>query len=89
MSRFDEWSKFIGDIARPLSIMAVSFAGAAACVIASMRIENGNDGALLIGAVFVGIGALYGAKSMEVWKTHRADADVKIAGKQNEQSSGE
>lgn len=75
----DRLSKFIGDIARPVAIIVSSVAASVASVIASLRIENGNDGAMLIGAVFVGVGALYGFRSAENWKAARADADVKIA----------
>lgn len=78
MSSLDRIAKFIGEIARPLSIFFVSSSGAVASIITSLRVENGNDGALLIAAIFVGVGALYGVKSVEVWKTHRADAEVKI-----------
>lgn len=71
-------AEFIGDIARPVSIMVTSLAGAIASVITALRVENGNDGALLIGAIFVGVSALYGFKAVEVWKNHKADSDVKI-----------
>lgn len=78
MINLDRIAKFIGDVSRPLSIFFVSSSGAVASVITSLRVDNGNDGALLIAAIFVGVGALYGVKSVEVWKTHRADAEVKI-----------
>lgn len=76
MSRFAE---FIGEIARPFAIIATSFAAAWASVVASYRIENGNDGAILLGAVFAGVGALYIGKAWEIAKASKHDAEVKIA----------
>lgn len=85
MSKWQRLAWFIGEVSRPLSIFFVSVSGAVASVITATRVENGNDGALLIAAIFVGVGALYGVKSVEVWKTHRADAEVKIEEAKNGQ----
>lgn len=75
----DRISKFVGDIARPLAIIVSSVAASVASVIASLRIENGNDGAILLAAIFGGVGALYGFRAVENWKASKNEADVKIA----------
>lgn len=75
----DRISKFIGDVARPVAIIASSIAASVASVIASLRIENGNDGAILLAAIFGGVGALYGFKAVENWKASKNEADVKIS----------
>ena len=43
------------------------------------RVENGNDGAILMGAIFAGVGALYIGKAWEVAKTGKQSAAVEIA----------
>ena len=78
-SKLDRLKSFIGDLARPFAIISTSFAASWASIVAAYRIENGNDGAILLGAVFAGVGALYIGKSWEVAKTAKADADVKVA----------
>lgn len=70
---------FIGQIARPFAIIATSFAASWASIVASYRVENGNDGAILLGAVFAGVGALYIGKAWEIAKASKHDAEVKIA----------
>lgn len=75
----DRISKFIGDVARPVAIIVSSVAASAASVIASLRIENGNDGAILLAAIFGGVGAMYGLKAVENWRASKNEADVKIA----------
>lgn len=62
-------SQFIGDVARPVSIIVASVSGSVATVITSLRVEDGTDGALLLGAAWAGVAALYGFKAVEVWKT--------------------
>lgn len=70
---------FIGAVARPFAIIAASFAGSWASIVAAYRIENGNDGAILLGAIFAGIGTLYLGKAWELTKASKHDAEVKIA----------
>lgn len=79
MITLDRWAWFIGEISRPLSICVGSFAASVASVIVSLRVENGNDGALVIAACFAGVSALYGFKAVEVARVARSDADVRIA----------
>ena len=60
---------FIGDIARPFAIYVTSGSAAIATVMVAFRTDNGTDAALLIGAVYAGVGALYGFKAWENTKT--------------------
>lgn len=69
----------VGDLARPLAIIASSFAAAWATVVIAYRVDNGNDGAIFIGAVFAGVGALYIGKAWEIAKTGKQSAEVEIA----------
>lgn len=73
------WQAFIGEIARPLAVLATSTAAAFATVEIAGRVRDGNDGALFIGAVFTGLAVIYGAKSVEVFKKHQASAEVEKA----------
>lgn len=70
---------FIGDLARPFAIYVTSGAAAIATVMVAARTENGTDAAILLGAVFAGVGALYTAKAWEVAKTGKQAAEVEIA----------
>lgn len=54
--------------------MSSSFAASIASVIVALRVENGNDGAILMAAIFAGVGALYGFKAVEVWRGKEAEA---------------
>lgn len=78
-TRFDKLKSFVGDLARPFAIISTSFAASWASIVAAYRIENGNDGAILLGAIFAGVGALYIGKSWELAKAAKADAEVKVA----------
>lgn len=79
MTRSERLAWFIGETSRPLSIMFSSLAASIASVIVSTKVENGNDGAILIAAVFAGVAALYGFKAAEVWKGKQSDTEVKVA----------
>jgi hypothetical protein len=70
---------FIGDLARPFAIISTAFAASWATIVISYRVENGNDGAILAGAYFLGVGTLYGAKAVEAINTARARRDVDVA----------
>lgn len=75
---------FIGDLARPFAIYVTSGAAAVATIMVANRTENGTDAAILLGAVFAGVGAIYTAKSWEVAKTGKQAAEVEIAKAQGE-----
>lgn len=70
---------FVGDLARPFAIYVTSASAAIAGVIVSLRTENGTDAAILMGAIFAGVGTLYVGKSWEVAKTNGQQAQVEIA----------
>lgn len=65
---------FIGDLARPWAIITTSTATAIAVVIGATKIATAEGGALYIGAVFAGLGLIYGAKSLENIRTAQAAA---------------
>lgn len=75
----ERWAAFIGNVSRPLSILTASVSAGVASVIMASRVTDGNDGYLLAGAIWLGAGALYGAKAVEVWKTNQAAASVEKA----------
>ncbi len=68
-SKADVVKSFIGDLARPFAIYVTSGAASIATVMVAFRTENGTDAALLIGAVYAGLGALYAARAWENTKT--------------------
>lgn len=78
-SRSDTLKTFIADLARPFAIIATSFAASWGIVVVAYRVEDGNDGALFIAAALAGVGAIYIGKSVEVFKSNRAAADVEVA----------
>lgn len=72
-------SEFIGNVARPFAIIWTSLCGGIAMVITSWRVDNGNDGGVLVGAIALIVTGIYTAKAVESWKANKADAEVKIA----------
>lgn len=79
VGRLERAKAFIGDLARPFAIIVTSGAAGWASVVVAYRVENGNDGAILMGAIFAGVGALYIGKAWEVAKTGKQSAEVEIA----------
>lgn len=75
----DQFKTFVSDTARPFAIIASSSGAAIATVIIAMRVTSFGEGALFIGAVFTGVGALYAAKSWEVSQEGKHSASVEIA----------
>ncbi len=78
-SRLDQIKVFIGDLARPVAIIVTSVGAAWASIVAAYRVENGNDGAMLLGAIFLGLGSLYVGKSWENAKAGKHSAEIEIA----------
>lgn len=72
-------SEFIGNVARPFAIIWTALCGGVAMIVTSLRVENGNDGGVLIGAIGLIVTGIYGFRSVENWKTARSTAEVKIA----------
>lgn len=79
MTRSERLAWFIGETARPLAIVVTSIAASIATVLVAMRTEDGNDAAILMGAIFAGVGVLYGAKAWEAVKTKQSDTTVEVA----------
>lgn len=69
----------VADLARPFAIISTSFAASWASVVVAYRVGDGNDGALFIGAVYAGVGALYIGKAWEIAKTSGQAAEVEKA----------
>ena len=78
-SAVDQVKSFIGDLARPFAIYATSGAAAVASVKIAWAITDANGGAIYIGAVFVGLGALYGAKPWENSSQAKQTATIEVA----------
>lgn len=78
-SRLDAVKSFVGDLARPFAIIVTSASAATATVVVSFKVDGFDGAAIFIGAVFAGVGALYGAKAWENTRTGRQAADVEIA----------
>ena len=78
-SKADVIKSFVGDLARPFAIYVTSASAAIATVMVAFRTQDGTDAAILMGAVFAGVGALYGAKAWEITKTGKQAAEVEIA----------
>lgn len=78
-SKADQVKSFLGDLARPFAIYVTSGAAAAATIRIAWNIDTGEAGAIFIGAVFAGVGALYGVRSWEKVKTEGHTAVVEKA----------
>lgn len=77
--RLDQIKGFIGDLARPFAIIVTSGAAAAATILIALRVTSYAEGAIFIGAVYGGLGALYAAKSWELNTQAKQAAGVEIA----------
>ncbi|WP_269715710.1 hypothetical protein [Caulobacter sp. NIBR2454] len=69
----------VGDLARPLAIISTSFAASWATVVVADKVTDGNDGAIFMGAVFAGVGALYIGKAFELTRIAGHKAEVQKA----------
>ena len=78
-TRVDVVKSFIGDLARPFAVYVTSSASAYGIVVIARNVENGNDGAIFVGAVGVLIGLLIGAKAVENINAARNKRDVDVA----------
>lgn len=70
---------FIGDIARPFSIISTSAAASWATVVIAQKVTSFEGAALFIGAVFAGLGGLYWGKSWEIGTQAKQAAKVEVA----------
>jgi hypothetical protein len=78
-THLDRVKGFIGDLARPFAIISTSLAASIATVIVAHKVDDFDGAAIFIGAVFAGVGALYGAKSWEVAKASKHAAEIEVA----------
>lgn len=78
-SRLDQIKGFIGDLARPFAIICTTIAASVSTVIVALKVDSFEGAATFIGAVYLGLGGLYGAKSWEVARTGKQAAEVAIA----------
>lgn len=74
-----DFAKFLGDAARPFAIIWTSLCGGVAFIISALKTNDGNDGAILVGAIGLIVTGIYGFKAVETWKGAKSEADVKIA----------
>jgi len=70
---------FIGDLARPFAIYVTSGSAGIATVIVATKVQNGNDGAIALGAVGVLVGGIYGFRAWESREKGKQEASVEIA----------
>ena len=70
---------FVGEIARPIAIIATSLAAAFATGVISLKVVDGNDGFVFIGGVFAGVAVIFGAKAAEEFGKNRNAAKVEEA----------
>lgn len=78
-SRVDQVKAFIGDLARPFAIISSSYAASHATIVIAYKVSSFSEAAIFIGAVFAGVGALYGAKAWEVARTGKQATELEIA----------
>jgi hypothetical protein len=79
MTTLDRIKGLVGDLARPFAIIASSASAAIATVVIAFKVDGFEGAALFIGAVYAGVGALYGAKSLEVAAVRKRDSEVEVA----------
>lgn len=72
MITLDHFKALVGDLARPFAIIISSASAAIATVIIACKVDGFDGAALFIGAVYAGVGALYGGKAWENVKTAQA-----------------
>ncbi|WP_310540818.1 hypothetical protein [Phenylobacterium sp.] len=75
----DQFKGIVADLARPFAIISSSAAAAVATIVIAWKVTTFGEGALFIGAVYAGLGGLYGFRAWENSKTGKHAADVEIA----------
>lgn len=79
----DRLAWFVGEIARPVSIIFACVSASVASVIMALRVTDGTDGSMLAGAIWLGAAAIMGAKAAEEFGKSRNAAKVEVAKAQN------
>lgn len=84
LTRADVVKGFIGDMARPFAIYVTSASAAITPVVLAVRIDvmkiDLTGAGIFIGAIFAGLGALYGAKAWENAKIGAQNAAAQAGG---------
>jgi hypothetical protein len=70
---------FIGEIARPFATISTAAGATVSMVIVALRVENGNDGAILLGAIGVIVLGVFGVKGAEAIMKSTNDRKVEVA----------
>lgn len=78
-SRLDQFKAVFGDLARPFAIYSTSLSASIAVVIIATKVKTFGEGATFIGAVFLGVGSIYGAKAWEAVQSGKQAASVEVA----------
>lgn len=82
--RIDRIKGFIGDMARPFAIYVTSAGAAVTPVVLAVRIDvtkiELTGAGIFVGAIFAGVGALYGAKAWENAKIGAQNAAAQSSG---------
>lgn len=79
MISLEQFKALIGDLARPYAIVAGATSASIATVIVAWKVDGFEAAGIFIGAVWAGVGALYGAKAFEVAAVRKRDSEVEIA----------
>lgn len=77
--RFERVVAAIGNLARPSVLYLAAWSAAVATVRLSFSEGSWVEKAAFIGAVWGGVGVLYGAKALEEGRKAKADAEVRTA----------
>lgn len=67
---------FIADLARPFALYAMGLSSAWATVVISKKVEDGSDGALVVGAIGITLAAIYAGKAIEETRKSGHSAEV-------------
>ena len=80
-STSDKVKAFVADLARPFAIYVTSASASIATIVIAMRITamDFSGAAIFMGAVFSGVGALYGFKAWENNTQARQTAVIEVA----------
>lgn len=74
--RLDAAKVFIADLARPFALYAMGLSSAWATVVISKKVEDGSDGALVVGAIGITLAAIYAGKAIEETRKSGHSAEV-------------
>lgn len=72
MITLEQFKAFVGDLARPYAIWAGATSASVATIIVAWKVDGFEAAGIFIGAVWAGVGALYGGKAWENVKTAQA-----------------